>query len=85
MPTEIVIVAPDKPGVVATIGEMFGEVGVNIIAGAAFTHAGQGILHFVVDAADRAIHALENAGFQVSQVREVLAVSIEDRPGEIGR
>ncbi|MCA1840179.1 MAG: ACT domain-containing protein [Actinomycetota bacterium] len=85
MPTEIVVEAEDRPGVLAGIGELFGEVHVNITAAAAFTHGGKGIMHFVVDDAERAIKALEGLGMLVTQVREVLTVSVEDRPGELGR
>lgn len=85
MPTEIVVESEDRPGILAAIGELFGEVGINIIAAAAFTHGGKGIMHFVVDDADRAIHSLESIGMVAAQVREVLTVSIEDRPGELGR
>ncbi len=42
MPTEIVIEAEDQPGMMAAIGELFGEASVNITAAAAFTHDGRG-------------------------------------------
>ncbi len=85
MPTEIVLATEDRPGVIATLGELFGEAGVNIEAAAAFVHEGTGFLHFVVDDADRALAALKRAGWKVRQSREVLAVSLDDRPGELGR
>lgn len=85
MPTEIVVETKDRPGVLATIGELFGEEGINIAAAAAFTYAGRGILHFVVDDADRAVGVLRRAKIKVMTVREVLAVSLDDRPGELGR
>ena len=85
MPTEIVIETQDRPGVIAAIGELFGERRINIRAAAAFAHEGRGYLHFVVDAADEAIAALKPAGWNVVQRREVLAVSLDDHPGELGR
>ena len=85
MPTEIVIKAEDRPGMMASLGELLGEAGVNITAAAAFTHDGQGFLHFVVQEADRALSALREACWQVVGVQEVLAVSLDDRPGELGR
>ena len=39
----------------------------------------------MVDDADSAIAALKPAGWNVVQLREVLAVSLDDRPGELGR
>ena len=85
MPTEIVIEAEDRPGMMASLGELLGEAGVNITAAAAFTHDGRGFLHFVVREADRALSALREACWQVVGVQEVLAVSLDDRPGELGR
>lgn len=85
MPTEIVVESEDRPGILAQIGEMFGEIEINILAAAAFTHEGKGIIHFVVDDADRAQGSLEQAGYKVMTVREVLNVSVDDRPGELGR
>ena len=85
MPTEILIETKDRPGVIAAIGELFGEQRINIRAAAAFAHEGDGFLHFVVDDADRAIAALTSAGWNVVKRRDVLAVSLDDRPGELGR
>lgn len=85
VPTEIVIETEDHPGVIASIGELLGERHINIRAAAAFAHERRGYLHFVVDDADGAIAAMTRAGWNVVQRREVLAVSLDDRPGELGR
>jgi hypothetical protein len=39
----------------------------------------------VVDNADRALSALKVGGWRVQGSREVLAVTVDDRPGELGR
>jgi hypothetical protein len=85
VPTEIVIETRDRPGVIAAIGELLGERRINIRAAAAFTYEDRGFLHFVVDDADSAIAALKPDGWNVVEKREVLAVSLDDRPGELGR
>ncbi|MGH2706374.1 MAG: ACT domain-containing protein [Actinomycetota bacterium] len=85
MPTEIVVETEDRAGVIADLGELFGDIGVNIAAAAAFTREGRGFLHFVVDDADHALAALHRDGWKVLEAREVLAVSLDDRPGELGR
>jgi hypothetical protein len=85
VPTEIIVETDDRPGVIAEIGELFGQASVNIKAAAAFAHSGRGYLHFVVDNADRALSALKVGGWTVQTSREVLAVSVDDRPGELGR
>lgn len=85
MPTEIVIEAEDRPGMMASLGELLGACGVNIEAAAAFTQNGRGFLHFLVDRAERALGPLGEAGWQVVRAQEVLTVSLDDRPGELGR
>lgn len=85
MPTEIVVEAEDRPGSMAALGELFGEARVNLTAAAAFTFGGRGFLHFVVEEADRAIAALRDGDWNVVRVQEVLSVSLDDRPGELGR
>jgi hypothetical protein len=82
---EIVIETDDRPGIVAEIGELLGAARLNIRAAAAFADAGRGYLHFVVDDSDRALAALRVAGWKVVASREVLVVSLDDRPGELGR
>ena len=85
MPTEIIVESDDRPGVIADIGELFGQARVNITAAAAFVQDGRGYLHFVVDNADRALSALKVGGWKIRGSREVLTVSVDDRPGELGR
>src|SRR2546428_13777616 len=85
MPTEIVVETEDRPGVIAEIGELFGQARVNIKAAAAFSENGRGHLHFVVDNADRALAALKVGGWNVTEKQEVLAVSVDDEPGALGR
>jgi hypothetical protein len=85
MPTEIIVETDDRPGVIAEIGELLGHASVNIRAAAAVAHGARGYLHFVVDGADRALSALKIGGWKVRESREVLSVTIDDRPGELGR
>jgi hypothetical protein len=85
VPTEIVVETEDRPGIIAEIGELFGQARVNIKAAAAFSENGRGHLHFVVDNADRALAALKVGGWNVTEKQEVLAVSVDDEPGALGR
>lgn len=63
-----------------------GEAGVSIRALAAFTGEGRGVVHLLLD--DEAVAgcraALERAETGIADVREVLVVEIEDRPGALG-
>lgn len=85
MPTEIVVEAEDRPGAVADVGEILGEVGVNIIAAAAFTQGDRGFIHVVVDHADKAVAALHEGDWTILRVKEVLTITLDDQPGELGR
>lgn len=85
MPTEIVVEAEDRPGMVAALGELLGRAQVNIMAAAAFTFEGQGYIHLVVDHADRAIEGLSEGGWSIRKVQEVMTVTLDDQPGELGR
>ena len=85
MPTEIVVEAEDRPGTMAALGELLGSVEVNISAAAAFAHDGRAHFHLVVAEADRALAALKDDGWHVRECREVLTVTLDDRPGELGR
>lgn len=85
MPTELIVAVKDEPGMLASVGELFGEQEINIAAAAAFTHQGKGYLHFVVDDADRAVGVLKENGYEVDEIREVVSVTLDDQPGELGR
>lgn len=83
--TEIVLHVSDKPGALASVGEILGEAEVNIVTAAVFTHRGKGLIHLVVDDSSAALDALRKAGVSVDKVRDVMTVTLEDRPGELGR
>lgn len=83
--TEIVLVLEDRPGALADVGEIIGGAGANIVAAAAVALQGKGVVRFVVDDSEAALAALKRAGVPVEGVREVMAVTLEDRPGELGR
>lgn len=85
MPIEIIVETDDRPGIIAEMGELLGQARVNIRAAAAVAHGGLGYLHFVVDNADRALATLKVGGWKVRESREVLTVTIDDQPGELGR
>ncbi len=84
--TEVVVRLEDKPGALAHVGELLGAAGVDIRALAVLTlPAGGAMAHLVVEPADLAVRALREAGLAPERVREVLVVTLEDTPGELGR
>src|SRR5688572_30367809 len=67
----------DKPGAIAKVMDAIAKVGVNL-DGYAET---KGILHVLTPDAPRARRAVEEAGLQVTDEREVVVIDVEDRPG----
>jgi hypothetical protein len=82
---EIVVTVEDRPGVLAEIGELLGEAGVNIETLTATTFNGRGLIHLVVDDGEETGEILATHGFSVETARPVLAATLDDRPGELGR
>jgi hypothetical protein len=86
MPTDLTVILEHRPGELARLGEITGEVGVSIRGLAAFTGEGRGVVHLLLDdqTVARCREALERAGMGIADQREVLVVDIEDRPGALG-
>lgn len=81
----VVVVDDDRPGLLAELGELLGSANVNIHTLAASNVDGRGIIHLVVDDGEDAGELLAANGFKVDGRREVLSVTLDDRPGELGR
>src|SRR4051794_34799477 len=86
MPTDIEVILNDRPGELARLGEITGESGVNVLGLAAVTGEGKGVVHILVDdeVATRCQKALEGAGMGVAELRPVMVVDVENRPGTLG-
>ena len=82
---EIIVRAEGRPGILAEIGELLGRSEVNIETLCASTHNGEGVVHLVVDDAEDAGELLASNGFKVEASSPVLTVTLDDRPGELGR
>jgi hypothetical protein len=81
----VVIVDDDRPALLAELGELLGNAAVNIHTLAASNINGQGIIHLVVDDGEDAGEVLAANGFKVNGTREVMSVTLDDQPGELGR
>jgi len=85
MATDLTVVVANRPGTLADLGEALGNAGVNIEGMCGFPCEGEGVVHVLVEDAAAARMALEQSGHEVRAERPVLVVSIEDRPGELGK
>ena len=84
MATDLAVTVADQPGVLAALGEAAGNAGVNLQGVSAVAAGAASVVHLLVDDADRARAALEEAGFADIVAREVVVVDVEDRPGALG-
>ncbi len=80
---DITIMIPERGGAVPEVWEALGDAGVNVEAAVSFSREHHRVVHVVVEdaVADGAQQVLTGAGFLIVDVREVLVVSLEDRPG----
>jgi hypothetical protein len=84
MAKNLTIALEDRPGILAELGEALGGAGVNIDGFCGYASGGRGIVHLLVDDAAPARAALEGAGIEVQDEREVVVADVEDRPGALG-
>ena len=82
---DITIIVPDRGGAVPEVWESLGAAGVNVEAAVSFSREHHRVVHLVVedDVADQAEQVLRNADLLIVDVREVLIVPLEDRPGSL--
>jgi hypothetical protein len=76
----VAILPEDRPGTLAEACEALGRAGVNIDGCCEL----EGYFHVLVEDVDAARRALEECGCDVGRPREVLVVSVDDRPGAAG-
>lgn len=84
MPGDLTVLLANRPGTLADLGEALGRANINIHGLCGFPCEGQGVTHVLVDDGAAARRALESAGHQVRDQRDVLVLDIEDRPGALG-
>lgn len=85
MARDLAIVLPDRPGAMVAAWDRLSQAGVNIDGACAFPQKGAtwATLHILVEDGDVARAAVEAAGFQVVNQREVDVHEIEDRTGAL--
>jgi hypothetical protein len=81
---DLVVIPSDEPGILARLGQALGAAGVNVDGCSAFTGGGKGVVHLLVDDAERGVTALADAGYEVKAARRVAVAPLENRPGSLG-
>jgi hypothetical protein len=84
MAKDLTVILEDQPGTLADLGEATGRAGINIEGFCGIPVEGRGTIHILVEDAAAARKALEDAGIEVADERDVLVAEVEDRPGTMG-
>ena len=83
---DLTISLENRPGALAEMGDALGRAEVSIEGGGAFVVEGRGVAHFLFEDGDAARRALEAAGIQVLEEREVLVQRLnQTEPGQLGK
>lgn len=84
-PQDVAARLEDRPGALADLAETLGRAGVNLLGGGVFTDQGVGLAHFLVEDAVAAASALAAARIEVTAVREVVLLRLDQgTPGQLG-
>ena len=82
---DLTVILVNEPGTLADALEALGGAGVNVIGACGFPAAGEGILHVLVEDAERARRAVEGAGLEVRAERDVVMLGpLAAEPGAGG-
>lgn len=81
---EISLTLPNRPGTLAGVARTLAEARINLAAISVDSSAGRGRVRLIVSDPDRAVGLLEAAGYE-PEVREMLALHLEDRAGSFLR
>jgi hypothetical protein len=83
---DLTIALDNHPGALAAMGDALGRAGVSIEGGGAWVVNGKGLAHFLFEDGAAARSALQAAGIQVLDEREVLIQRLNrDEPGQLGK
>lgn len=82
---DLTIFLEDRPGTLADVGEALEKANINIEGVCGFPCEGKGKGHVLVDDASTARRALEEAGIEVGEERDVLVLELDNQPGSLGR
>ena len=83
---DLAILLEDTPGSMAEMGDVLGRAGVSVEGGGAWVVDGKGVAHFLFKDGPAARNALEAAGIQVLEERDVLVQRLnQDLPGQLGK
>jgi len=82
---DLTIALENRPGALADMGEALGRAGVSIEGGGVWVVGARGVAHFLFSEAAAARKALDGAGIEVLDERDVVVQRLkQDVPGQLG-
>ncbi len=81
---DLTVVLKNKPGTLADMGETLGKMGINIEGLCGFPLKNEAFVHILVEDETTTRWALEDAGFEVRAIREVLVADLSQSVGKPG-
>ncbi|MFX1388762.1 MAG: amino acid-binding protein [Promethearchaeota archaeon] len=81
---DLIISLKNKPGMLADMGELLGKNGINMEGLCGFPLKNEAIIHILVEDETTTRWVLEDAGYEVRAIREVLVVDIGNIVGKPG-
>ncbi|MBY8988980.1 MAG: amino acid-binding protein [Candidatus Lokiarchaeota archaeon] len=81
---DLTVTIENHPGTLADLGETLGKNGINVEGLCGFPLKGEAIIHILVEEETTARYILEEAGFEVRAIREVLVIDIGHIVGKPG-
>ena len=81
---DLTVVLKNEPGTLADMGEALGKMGINMEGLCGFPLKNEAFIHILVEDETTTRWALEEAGFEVRAIREVLVVNLGQSVGKPG-
>jgi len=81
---DLTISLENRPGTLADLGELLGKNGINMEGLCGFPLRNEAIIHILVEEETTARYILEEAGYEIRAVREVLVIDISNIVGKPG-
>ncbi|MHA2007653.1 MAG: amino acid-binding ACT domain-containing protein [Promethearchaeota archaeon] len=81
---DLTVIIKNRPGMLADMGETLGKNGINMEGICGFPLKDEAVIHILVEDETTTRYILEQAGFQVNAVREVLVIDIGNIVGKPG-
>jgi hypothetical protein len=81
---DLTVIVGHEPGSLADVGELLGKNGINMEGICGYPEKDRGILHILVEDDSTARWLLENDGFEIRAIRDVLVLDIGNIAGKPG-